>query len=260
MNTITTTDPEALAFARAIDTEIADLSEKAARLQARINEARRVLAEGDRRRVNFSGGEAALTARVAQAEEALSPVFARLAVLDRIYGEHRWSRFYLVRNNNGHIHRSMDCHTTFPTTQWGWLPQLSGLTEAEAVADQGEILCSVCYPLAPIAWCNGRSKAAQEAAAERAAAKAERAAKKAAKALYSDDPDRQFRTSGRYPDRIGTLAAAKSWLTDGYVWGWDHPSHSPEDRDALAALLAERLGTTPAEELAAAQKRAAKRR
>lgn len=69
-----------------------------------------------------------------------------------------WSRFFLVQNSGGHIHRDMSCGTCFPTTQYAWLTELSGLTEADAVDEYGEILCSVCYPSAPVAWTMGKNK------------------------------------------------------------------------------------------------------
>jgi len=56
-----------------------------------------------------------------------------------------WSRFFLVK----HIHRSMYCSSFRSTTRVGWLPNVSGLTEAEAVAEHGETLCTICYPSAP---------------------------------------------------------------------------------------------------------------
>jgi hypothetical protein len=74
------------------------------------------------------------------------------------YREHRWSRFFLVKNVGGHIHSSMSCSTTFPTTQWAWLPTLSGLGEADAVAAEGTRLCSICYPSAPVEWTVGLPK------------------------------------------------------------------------------------------------------
>jgi hypothetical protein len=58
-----------------------------------------------------------------------------------------WTRFFLVK----HIHRSTHCSSFRPTTRVGWLPQVSGLTEAEAVAENGETLCTICYPSAPTA-------------------------------------------------------------------------------------------------------------
>lgn len=72
-----------------------------------------------------------------------------------------WSRFFLVTSSSGHVHSSMTCHTCRPTTAYGWVPQLSGKTEAEAVALLGETLCSVCYPSAPVAWQGGRITKAQ---------------------------------------------------------------------------------------------------
>lgn len=66
-----------------------------------------------------------------------------------------WSRFFLV--SGGHIHSSMDCSTcnrNGKATAFSWLPELSGLTEEEAVAAHGAILCTTCYPTAPLAWTN----------------------------------------------------------------------------------------------------------
>lgn len=68
----------------------------------------------------------------------------------------RWTRFFLVQNNGGHIHSSMNCSTCYPTTEFGWLPELSGKTEPDAVAEHGAILCTVCYPSAPTEWTMGR--------------------------------------------------------------------------------------------------------
>lgn len=169
----------------------------------------------------------------------------------------RWSRFFLVLNNNGHIHRGMSCSTTYPTTQWAWLPQLSGLTEAEAVADQGEILCSMCFPSAPIAWTSGISKVSKEAKAQREIERAARHAKQNAKLLFADGRKLSVRRGYGTHDteRITTIAAAKAYLTDTFGY---YAAQYP-DGQLVAAVLAERLGTTPEAELAAAEKRAANR-
>lgn len=42
------------------------------------------------------------------------------------------------------------------TTKVGWLPEVSGLTEAEAVAEYGAILCTICFPSAPVEWTRGK--------------------------------------------------------------------------------------------------------
>lgn len=213
----------------------------------------------------------------------LAAVEAKAAPFEAIFSEHRWSRFFLVRNTNGHIHSSLNCQTCFWDTDFAWLPSLSGLTESDAVAEQGEILCSVCFPSAPVEWTNGSSNATKDAKAERAAAKAERLAKKVAKALVPDDIEGGLviDTGKPYPERIKTIAAAKAWLTDaaeynsyyprtyadgevqtnddGTVTMW-HPSYPPAYIDLVAEVLAARIDSTPEAEIAAAQKRAAKRR
>lgn len=66
-----------------------------------------------------------------------------------VYGG--WQRFFQVI----HLHASMYCHSFRATTQVGWLPDLSGLTEAEAVAKYGAILCTHCFPSAPVEWTKG---------------------------------------------------------------------------------------------------------
>jgi hypothetical protein len=72
-----------------------------------------------------------------------------------------WSRFFLVTSSAGHVHRSMACSTCRPTTTYGWLPELSGQTEAQAVAELGPALCSVCFPSAPVEHQGGKLTAAQ---------------------------------------------------------------------------------------------------
>jgi hypothetical protein len=81
---------------------------------------------------------------------------ARLAVHNfREWENHgQWSRFFMV--TGGHIHSSTGCHTLYPTTRIGWLPDLSGETEADAVAAHGALLCTVCFPSAPVEWTDGR--------------------------------------------------------------------------------------------------------
>lgn len=105
-------------------------------------------------RKNTNGFQAA--ERLVDAEDTLADALATLKVAEAEYTG--WSRFFLVQASNGHIHRSLHCSTTYPTTQWAWLPVLSGLTEVDAVETYGEILCSICYPSAPVAWTTGVNK------------------------------------------------------------------------------------------------------
>lgn len=101
-------------------------------------------------------------AKTAEAIEAAAA--ARQALTEAEADYSGWSRFFLVQNTNGHIHSTLHCSTCRWDTDFAWLPELSGLTEADAVAEYGEILCSVCYPSAPSEWTTGTNK---KVAAER---------------------------------------------------------------------------------------------
>jgi len=164
-----------------------------------------------------------------------------------------WNRFYLVLNNNGHIHRSMSCSTCYPTTTYSFLTGLSGTDDATVVADQGEILCSVCFPDAPVAWTMGESKASIAAKAERAAAKVAREAAKAAKAernlvTYDDGPVPD--TGDRWCD-LSKLTDARSYLDSAVCYGGDRFPH----KDRVARALAVKLGTTPEKLIAKYEKK-----
>ena len=60
-----------------------------------------------------------------------------------------------MQNHGGHIHSTMACSTCRPTTVFAWLPELSGLSEKDAVEAYGPLLCSVCFPSAPVEWTVG---------------------------------------------------------------------------------------------------------
>lgn len=170
-----------------------------------------------------------------------------------------WPRFFLVTNVGGHIHRSMNCSTCYVDTQFAWLPALSGMSEAEAVDAHGEILCSVCYPSAPVEWTNGTSKASQEAKAQRAADKAAREAAKLAKALLPSGQPLRF-MEGRWSESLQTTVAAQRWLIDALrnerYYG------ATDERTANVALVAEaiaaRTSTTVEAVMSKARKTAAK--
>jgi hypothetical protein len=183
----------------------------------------------------------------------LAEIQTAMAPLTAVYRANGWNRFFLVQD--GHIHSSMNCSTCYVTTRFSWLPELSGLTEADAVEAYGEILCSICFPSAPVAWCNGRSKASIAAETAKAAEKAERDAKKAAKQLFADG------RSIKVPhDRIATIAAAKMWLTESQTWRDGHLSYPAEAIAEVADALADRLGITAEQVMSDAVRRAKARR
>lgn len=188
---------------------------------------------------------------------------ANKAAQQRLHDEFKrrggWTRAFLVRNNGGHIHSSMSCSTCYSTTQFGWLPQVSGHDEAEIVEQAGSDACTVCYPSAPVESLSRArtllhpSEVAEQAArAEREAKKAARAAAKAAKAIT--DVDGSPLVIERR--RLETLTAALAWLTDSQIWS----HYLPENIQRVAAAVAAKRGTTVEEEIAQAAKRAQKRR
>jgi len=167
--------------------------------------------------------------------------------LEAIYQQHGWSRFFLVTNTNGHIHKTMQCHTCFEDTNFKWLPRLSGLTESDAVQQEGEILCTVCFPTAPVNWTQGVARRDLEARAARAAAKAEREAKKLAKALL---PDGRVFVFGYA--RLATLHAAKIELAaelefQKYAPHATHQFRTAEEIQRLIEAIAAKEGKTAQE-------------
>jgi len=109
---------------------------------------------------------AKILAKVTSANDAVAE--GRHAYLKAEEKYQGWSRFFLVTNTGGHIHSSMSCSTCRPTTDFGWLPELSGLDQKAAVDAEGARLCSVCFPDAPVEWQEGYYA---EAAAKKAASK-----------------------------------------------------------------------------------------
>jgi hypothetical protein len=110
----------------------------------------------------LTSAERALT-RHAEARATLADLHAKVGKLEAIYRARPWSRFFLVTSSAGHVHASTACSTCRVTTTYGWLPELSGTTEGEAVAKLGAVLCSVCFPSAPVGFVGGRLTKAQAA-------------------------------------------------------------------------------------------------
>mgnify|MGYP006893381968 FL=1 len=136
-----------------VDRNIADASEHYAKAEALLTRMQRELASPH-------GRNSSLRADLPTALAARNS--ARDLWIAATSGYRGWSRFYLVQNVGGHIHRDTSCETCYPSTQYAWLVELSGLTEAEAVAEYGAILCSRCYPSAPVEWTMGTNKKEDE--------------------------------------------------------------------------------------------------
>ncbi len=151
------TRAEEIAHARAVDTEVArlfalyyDVRDQVYKLRDSIE---RDVNSKAQRWNRTEDAQAKLDAAIARKEARiaeLAPDMKRLRGDAEDYNDENyggWNRFFLVQ----HIHSSMYCSSFRPTTRVGWLPDVSGLTEAEAVAAHGETLCTKCYPDAPVA-------------------------------------------------------------------------------------------------------------
>lgn len=181
-----------------------------------------------------------------------------------------WTRVYRVDNSNGHVHTSTACSTTYGTTSFGWIPELSGSTPEEIVGLAGEYACLVCFGAVradilkaregrPCRIETGRQRRTREEREEREAAQAVKAAAKDAKKLIRSV------TTHDGSSRIATKAAAWTTLVEAVieVEDWNDPTmyaHLSVERRAanardyaadvetLRAVLVESLPELSAEE------------
>lgn len=173
-----------------------------------------------------------------------------------------WTRYYLVQNGNGHVHPNTDttCSRDRNTSHY-WLTEQSGMSAAELIELAGEAVCTVCFPDAPVNVLNQptRLEAPERKAAriERETKRAAAAAKKAAKAI----PATTFTCQGRYKEKVETISAARSRLTDHYQYveclNWKE--FITAGLDDLVNVIADKEGKTSDQVIAEARKRAAKR-
>jgi hypothetical protein len=153
--------------------------------------------------------------------------------LQFFYEEYRWPRYFECLNADGHIHSSeRGCPSVYATTSMAWNPYLSGRTVAEAIAELGPRLCSVCYPGAPAEHCRTKSDITR---AEREAAKAARDAARYVKKLYPAEEFRDY--SGSW---ISTVAGCAQALRDmvqfaDYYGHGEHPFYAESVRAAWSA-------------------------
>lgn len=170
-----------------------------------------------------------------------------------------WSRFYLVQD--GHLHRSTDCSTCYPTTQFYWLTELSGLSDAEIVERAGERACAVCFPDAPVETLRRKSVLfTPDEIAKRDAQNAKEDKRAAAQAATVTVPDlwehsfmdRTKRREVTFKTERGAALRAQSNLKSAHWYRLDnpadgHPSEAEWLHDArqIITVLAERQGVDP---------------
>lgn len=119
-----------------------------------------------------------------------------------------WQRFFLVQ----HIHSNRNCASFRMGTRIGWMPDVSGLNEAEAVAQYGPVMCTICFPSAPVEWTGGQLK---EAGVCEGAGKS-----------VGDLRDRR---TGFYSGNGGRCPDCGKWVGTG-ANAWKIPKHKPESK------------------------------
>lgn len=201
----------------------------------------------------------------------LAQIDIEIAELSACYRDYYWNRAFLVKASNGHVHKSQDCSTCFDTTEFAWLPELSGADEDEIVEAAGETACTICYPSAPAEVLNRPTtiltadRLAKEAArAAREAAKAEREAKRRAKApTASGEP---LRLPSEWSDRWEEIQTERTAISEWYsaqdMIGWrggDYPRAAERQR-LIEEALAGKHGVTPEEKRAELAAKYAKRK
>lgn len=192
--------------------------------------------------------------RVQEHAQAIEALRSEARPYEAEYAARRWNRYFLVTNGNGHVHRGMDCSTCYPTTQYAWLPELSGCDEAAMVDEFGEKACTICFPDAPALPAfhrPGRRDAAAKAA--RDAEKAARDAAKAAKAITDID-------GSPLRDSMGSIVRTKVAARNALAWAVESATgygRTTEDNVHIARLTAalEAAGVDTAPVIARATKK-----
>ena len=234
------------------DTKLAELYRERRVLSAKadqITDTIKGIDKGD-----YSYLEAKRPMYVAQLDnvnELIGEIDGKIDVLDHVYAQHFWSRFFVCE----HVHSSMNCHTLRPTSHIGWLPQLSGSNQAEIVDQLGEAACTVCFPDAPVNKPNTIELDPEKAArkAEREARAAELAAKRAATAItFADGSPVMDRLPGeKYSSEIKTERTALIAAVDALVYvGWGYGEKYAAYFEYILPALAHKAGR-PAEEIRA---------
>lgn len=203
-----------------IDTELAGYYGERTALQQKLDAREKELARMVREPRYYSASSIpSYEAAIEQLEQQVDAIRVKEIPLEQEWQRRQWTRAFIVTNVGGHVHRSLDCSSTFPTTSWEWLPQYSGHDEAEIVDAAGELACTICYPSAPASTLNKpssivtRDKAERDARrAEREKAAAEKAAKKAAKTVRHPDGLPTYGTYGYEADNITSVTSGSAQM------------------------------------------------
>jgi hypothetical protein len=132
-----------------------------------------------------------------------------------------WSRYFLVTNDNGHVHRSMTCSTCNRegvATRFSWMIEFSGKDEHELTDQIGPNACTVCFPWAETIRVEFEAAERQRKTDERAAKAAEKARIAAEKGITTPEGDTLYtgKDNESY-DVCKSLRTAEIAATDALV-------------------------------------------
>lgn len=221
--------------------------------------ARAIVADPAYTEIPRTGGAGESLARFDAATADLAAVTAAQAPMDAEWNRRGgWSRFFLV--DGGHYHSSMHCSTCnrgAVRTSFGWNPEMSGMSESDALTELGRraaILCTVCFPNAPVLPVAPRKTREQIAADKAAAADAARVADPK---LIADVDGSTLRVDGAVlrTVRSAEIAAVDElwYAASGRHQGERNESYAADcERNAgkIVAALAHKAGVDPAVVLA----------
>ena len=227
-------------FAVKIDTELSELHGQRWAIYDKIDSAKDSLKFYQKHYPNRAEEISKYEEKLVILKDQLFKVGSQILDLDAIYDQDPWTRAFLVVNNNGHVHSSLNCSTCFPTTRYQWLIQYSNDDENTIVEDAGQDACTICYPSAPAEVLNRPSRivtadkvAKAEAKAYRDAKKAEKIAKEKANAPTKSGEFLYFK-NGKYTEVIKTERSAVTewfnlqWNREVVTHYYDGTPHSPE--------------------------------
>lgn len=237
-----------------VDENIVELFKKQAPFATRIHRARKTISDLGREEAEFQRTGVRkyrwATTPEAQIEQANATIATNQVPFDAIQEQidplndefdarGGWSRFFVTTGSNPHVHSSQSCSTCYPTTEFGWLTDHSGMDEEEIVELAGDEACTVCFPSAPVADRNAPRQNRLEtpdgraARIEREAANAARAAKKAAVSITSPTGEPVYDSyRSAYKTERGAELAAVGDLADAISYG-NHPSERAWIRNAM---------------------------
>lgn len=189
-------------------------------------------------------------ASIKAAREARTAAYDALAPLnDEFSARGGWERYYLVTNTGGHVHWTTACNTCFPTTEFAWLTDYSGMARDAFVEEAGAKACTVCFPDAPVEVYSRATRIKYESA-EAKARREEREAKAAAKAAaevvvegfveYGGRPrTKTFKTVRAVTNSIAGDLSSLCWYGESHPTAPEWLSNIEACRKALAAKGAE---------------------